>query len=121
MEENKEILNYDGAFHVTLSTEEKIKCLEEILIKVKKILYVYDKSQEPNSEYNYKVYCGGILIYISSSNSLFSGELISLVVNMNAIINNDFSKAQLKRLVFESKNQIEFLLKNYRESLMEET
>ena len=42
MEENREILNYDDAFHVTLSTEEKIKCLEEILTKIKKILYVYE-------------------------------------------------------------------------------
>ena len=117
MEENKEILNYDGAFHVTLSIEEKIKCLEEILAKIKKILYVYDKSQEANSEYNYKVYCGGILIYISSSNGLFGGELVNLVVNINAIINNDLSKTQLKRLVFESRNQIEYLLKTYRKDL----
>ncbi len=115
MEEAKNIIDLDDAFHVTLSTEEKIKCLEEILNKIKKILYVYDKTQEPNSGYNYKVYCGGILIYISSSNGLFNGELVNLIINMNAIINNDFSKSQLKRIVFESKNQIEFLLQSYKD------
>lgn len=114
MEEIKNITNFDGTFHVTLSKEEKIKCLEEILNKIKKVLYVYDKSQEPNSGYNYKVYCGGILIYISSSNGLFNGELVNLIINMNAIINNDFSKAQIKRIVFESKNQVEFLLQSYK-------
>jgi len=101
-------------FKVVLSTDERIKCLEEILSRFKKILFVYDKSKEPDSEYNYKVYCGGILIYVSSSNMLFEGELVGVVVNLNAIINNDFDKAQIKRLVFETKNQIEFLLKKYR-------
>lgn len=115
MEEAKNIVDYEEAFHVTLSIEEKIKCLEEILNKIKKILYVYDKSQEENSGYNYKVYCGGILIYISSSNILFNGELVNLIINLNAIINNDFSKAQIKRIVFESKNQVEFLLETYKE------
>ena len=114
MEEIKNTVNFDENFHVVLSTEEKIKCLEEILNKINRILYVYDKSQEPDSGYNYRVYCGGILIYISSSNGLFNGELVSLIINMNAIINNDFSKAQIKRIVFESKNQVEFLLQSYK-------
>lgn len=104
--------SYD--FHITLSIEEKIKCLEEIISKLNKILYVYDKGQEPNSTYNYKVYCGGILIYVSSSNSLFNGELINIIVNINAIITNDFDKTQLKRVVFESKNYAKFLLDKYR-------
>ena len=115
MEEMKymnEINNSDFAdFRVRLSKEEKIKCLEEIIKRFKKILYVYDKSQEPETRYNYKVFCGGILIYVSSSNLLFEGELVNVIVNLNAIINNDFDKAQLKRIVFESKNQLDYLLK----------
>lgn len=91
-------------FRVNLSLDEKIKCLEEILGKLKKILYVYDKSQEDESGYNYKVFCGGILIYVSSSNLLFDGELVNIVVNINAILTNDFDKAQIKRIVFESVN-----------------
>lgn len=106
----------DTQFKVILSLQEKIKCLEEIEAKLKKILYVYDKSLEDPS-YNYKVYCGGILIYVSSTNELFNGELINLVINLHSIINNDFDKPQIKRLVFESKNQVEYLLNSYRQLL----
>ena len=104
-------------FRVNLSLDEKIKCLEEILGKLKKILYVYDRSQEPNSDYNYKIFCGGILIYVSSSNLLFNGELVSVVVNINAILTNNFDKPQLKRIVFESINQVEYMLSGYKNSL----
>lgn len=104
-------------FRVNLSLDEKIKCLEEILGKLKKILYVYDKSQEPNSDYNYKIFCGGILIYVSSSNLLFNGELVSVVVNINAILANNFDKPQLKRIIFESINQVEYMLGGYKNSL----
>ena len=104
-------------FRINLSLDEKIKCLEEILGKLKKILYVYDKSQEPNSNYNYKIFCGGILIYASSSNLLFNGELINVVININAILTNNFNKVQLKRIVFESINQVEYMLDGYKNSL----
>ena len=49
METFNEICN--ETFKVTLSSNEKIVCLEEIISRLKKILYVYDKSQEPNSNY----------------------------------------------------------------------
>lgn len=104
-------------FRVNLSLDEKIKCLEEILGKLKKILYVYDKTHEKGSEYNYKIFCGGILIYVSSSNLLFNGELVSIVVNINAILTNDFDKPQLKRIVFESINQVEYMLSGYKNAL----
>lgn len=99
---------------IILSLEEKIRCLEEIENKLKKLLYVYDESQKPNSNYNYKVYIGGVIIYVSSSNMLFGGELVNIIVNLNAIMNNNFSKAQIKRIVFESKNYCQYLLTNYR-------
>lgn len=115
--EMEEGLKDTPRFRVNLSLDEKIKCLEEILGKLKKILYVYDKSQEPNSDYNYKIFCGGILIYVSSSNLLFNGELVSVVVNINAILTNNFDKPQLKRIVFESINQVEYMLSGYKISL----
>jgi hypothetical protein len=123
MDKNFDILEIEEGlkdtprFRVNLSLDEKIKCLEEILGKLKKILYVYDKSQEPNSDYNYKIFCGGILIYVSSSNLLFDGELVSIVVNINAILTNNFDKPQLKRIVFESINQVEYMLSGYKNSL----
>ena len=100
-------------FQINLSLEEKVVCLKEILDKFKKILYVYDKSQDPKSGYKYKVYCGGIAIYVSSSNTLFNGELVNLIVNLNAILQNDFDKPQIKRIVFESINFVEYLLDKY--------
>ena len=109
--------NIEQTYQVNLSLEEKVKCLEEILNKLKKVLYVYDKSLEPNSEYNYKVYCGGVLIYVSSSNLLFNGELVNIVININAILTNEFSKTQIKRIIFETKNFTEFLLSKYKKEL----
>ncbi len=107
--------NFNETFKVTLSSEEKIVCLEEIISRLKKILYVYDKSQEPNSNYNYKVFCGGVAMYVSSSNVLFDGELVNVVINLNSILTNKLDKGQIKKLVFESINFTNYLLKNYKE------
>ena len=105
--------NISEEFKLFLSLDEKLVCLHEIVDKLKKILYVYDKSLDPDSGYKYKVYCGGIAIYVSSSNYLFDGELVSLIVNLNAILQNDFDKTQIKRIVFESINFTEFLISRY--------
>ena len=110
---NSENDNISEEFKLFLSLDEKLVCLHEIVDKLKKILYVYDKSLDPNSGYKYKVYCGGIAIYVSSSNYLFDGELVSLIVNLNAILQNDFDKTQIKRIVFESINFTEFLISRY--------
>ena len=109
--------NIEKTYQVTLSLEEKVKCLEEILSKLKKILYVYDKSMLPDSKYNYKIYYVGVLIFVSSSNLLFNGEFVNIVININAILTNEFSKAQIKRIVFETKNFTEFLLSKYKKEL----
>lgn len=101
-------------FKVVLSINEKIICLEEIISKLKKVLYVYDKSQELDSTYNYRVYCGGIMMYVSSSNILFDGELVSIIININAILTNQLDKGQIKKLIFESINYAEYLLKKYK-------
>ena len=108
-------------FRIVLSYDEKIRCLEEILNKLKKILYVYDKTKEEESGYNYKIFCGGILIYVSSSNLLFNGELVNIIVNLNAIVTNNFEKKQVKRIVFESINQAEHLLNTYKNKKIKKT
>ena len=104
---------YNETFKVTLSSNEKIVCLEEIISRLKKILYVYDKSQEPNSNYNYKVFCGGVALYVSSSNTLFDGELVNIVININSILTNRLDKVQIKKLVYEAINFANYLLKKY--------
>lgn len=112
MEEMEKIENN---FKIVLSINEKIKCLEELVVRLKKILYVYDRSLEPDSKYNYRIYCGGVAMYISSSNYLFNGELVSVVVNMTSILNNKLKKTQIKKLVFDSVNYVEFLLSSYKD------
>ena len=104
---------YNETFKVTLSSNEKIVCLEETISRLKKILYVYEKSQEPYSNYNYKVFCGGVALYVSSSNTLFDGELVNIVININSILTNRLDKGQIKKLVFESINFANYLLKKY--------
>ena len=112
MEEMEKIENN---FKIVLSIDEKIKCLEELVVRLKKILYVYDRSLEPDSKYNYRIYCGGVAMYLSSSNYLFNGELVSVVVNMTSILNNKLEKTQIKKLVFDSVNYVEFLLSSYKD------
>lgn len=112
--DNTEQQDSQNPFRIILSGDEKEICLQEIIKRLKKIIYVYERSQEPNSNYNYKVYCGGVLIYISSSNILFNGELVNIIVNLNAIMANNFSKAQLKRIVFESVNYAQYMLSECR-------
>lgn len=114
-QEGDKMENFNETFKVSLSSNEKIVCLEEIISRLKKVLYVYDKSQEPNSNYNYKVFCGGVLMYVSSSNVLFGGELVNIVININSILTNKLEKGQIKKLVFESINFTNYLLKKYQE------
>lgn len=99
---------------IVLSPEEKVRCLEEIISRLKKIIYVYEKSMEPNSTYNYRVYCGGVAMYVSSSNFLFNGELVNIVVNLTSILQNQLDKAGIKKLVFDSVNFAEYTLKKYK-------
>lgn len=110
----------EAKFDIKLTSEEKIHCLEEIKSKLKRVIFVYEKSLDPNSNYNYKVYTGGVIMYVSSSNLLFKGELVSIIINLNSILNNNLDKKQIKRLMLESVNFVDFLLKKYTSNLLEE-
>lgn len=100
-------------FKVVLSNIEKVKCLQEINKRLKKVLYVYEKSKDPESPYNYKIYIGGLMIFVSSSNLLFNGELVNILINLNAIFSNDFNKKEIKKLTFESINYVNYLYDTY--------
>ena len=103
----------ENTFKLLLSQDEKIECLNEINKRIKKIIHVYEKSQEKNSGYDYKIFVKGILFYVSSSDFLFDGKLVNIIINLNSILLNDFDKRQLKTIVFEILNNIKYLL--YRE------
>lgn len=96
---------------ISLSNNEKIICLKDIRKRIVKSLYVYDQNQIPNSNYDYKIYIHGLLLYVASSNSLFNGELVSLIVNLNSILSNDFEKKQFKKIILECKNFIDYQIK----------
>ena len=85
--------------HIILSPEEKQICLEEILKKLKKILYVYEQSLVDDN-YDYKIFVTGLLFYVYSSDKLFEGHLVNIIINLNSILTNDFNKPQLKKIFF---------------------
>jgi formiminotetrahydrofolate cyclodeaminase len=94
-----------------LSTAEKRACLREIIKKNKKILYVYEQSFVPDSNYDYKVFVGAFALYLDSANVLFNGELINIKINLYSILSNDFDKKELKKIVHENTNIAQYLLK----------
>lgn len=100
----------DNNFKIIFTPEEKIRCLNEIIRKNKKILYVYEQSLKPDSNYNYKMYVHGLVLFISTSNELFNGNLVSLIVNLCSILQNDLDKAEIRKLVFENTNYATYLL-----------
>ena len=100
----------DDNFKIVFTPEEKIRCLNEIIKKNKKILYVYEQSLIPESNYNYKIYVHGLVLFISTSNELFNGELVNLIVNLCSILQNDLEKAEIRKLVFENTNYATYLL-----------
>lgn len=100
---------------ILLSNNEKIICLKDIRKRIVKSLYVYDQNQIPKSNYDYKIYIHGLLLYVASSNNLFNGELVSIVVNLNSILSNDFEKKQFKKIILECKNFIDYQIKQLEE------
>lgn len=98
-------------FKIVFTPEEKIRCLNEIIKKNRKVLFVYEKSLEPESNYNYKVYVHGLLLFMSASNELFNGDLVNLIVNLCSILQNDLEKSDIRKLVLENVNYATYLLK----------
>ena len=105
------IIYDDASVRFALTPQEKIEGLKEIIKRLKKILFVYEKSLEPCSNYDYKQYLAGVLLYVQTTDSLFNGELISILVNLESIRMNDFNKSQIKKLVLETVNIASYLLK----------
>ena len=103
-------------FKIIFTPEEKIRCLNEIIKKNKKILYVYEQSLKPETNYNYKVYVHGLVLFISASKELFNGELVNLIVNLCSILQNDLEKADIRKLVFENTNYATYLLEKVGEN-----
>lgn len=96
---------------LVLSKQEKKKCLRAIIKKNKRILYAYEQTLIPETGYDYKKFVKGIIRYVSSSNELFKGDLINILINLYSILQNDLDKSELKSLVHENTNIATYLLK----------
>lgn len=96
---------------LVLSKQEKKKCLQAIIKKNKKILYAYEQTFIPETGYDYKKYVKGIIRYVSSSNELFEGDLINILINLYSIAQNDLEKDEVRRIVHENTNMATYLLK----------
>lgn len=99
-----------------LSTEEKKQCLRQMAKKNRKILYVYERSLEPDSGYDYKEYLKGFVLYATTSNTLFRGGLVNVLINLHSILQNDLEYAEIKKLVYENANYLSYFLKKIKES-----
>ena len=97
-----------------LSKDEKIICLLDIKKKLKKIIYVYEKTLE-DTKYDYKVYVKGLLYYVAASNNLLNDSLTSIIIDLNSILLHDFNKRELKSIVFGAMNTIDHMLKKENE------
>ena len=96
---------------INFSDKEKIFCLKDINKKIIRCLYVFEQQEKGIENYNYKNYLESIILYIHSSNELFDGILMNVIVNLNILIENDFDKYKFKKIIFECKNYVDFLIK----------
>ena len=96
---------------INLSENEKIFCLRDINKKIIRCLYVYEQEQRGIENYNYKNYLESVMLYVHSCNQLFDGVLMNIIVNLNILKENNFNKEKFKKIIFECKNYIDFLIK----------
>lgn len=101
----------ENQLKLNLSDNEKTFCLKDINKKIIRCLYVYEQEQKGVENYDYKTYLESVMLYIHSSNQLFNGILMNVIVNLNILKENDFNKEQFKKIIFECKNYIDFLIK----------
>lgn len=102
-------------FEIVLTTEEKLQCLEQILKKNNRILHVFTKALDPQSGYDYKVYVKGLVLYVSTSNNLFKGGLVSIVVNLCSILQNEFEYKDIKKIVYDNANYLSYFMNKIKE------
>ena len=103
--------DFKKQLELNLSDEEKIFCLKDINKKILRCLFVYEQEQKGLVNYNYKNYLESVILYVHSSNQLFNGVLMNVIVNLNILRENDFTKDKFKKIIFECKNYIDFLIK----------
>ena len=102
--------NANKQLNIILSEKEKKFCLQDINKKILRCLYVFEQEQKGMENYNCKDYLESVILYVHSSNQLFDGILMNIIVNLNTLKENDFNKEKFKKIIFECKNYIDFLI-----------
>ena len=106
--------NKENQLNLNLSDKEKSFCLKDINKKIIRCLYVYEQEQKCIQNYDYKTYLDSVILYVHSSNQLFDGILMNVIVNLNILRENNFNKEQFKKIIFECKNYIDFFFHIFR-------
>ena len=73
----------EDQLNLKLSEKEKIFCLKDINKKLIRCLYIYEQEKEQIENYDYKNYLESIILYVHSSNQLFDGILMNVIINLN--------------------------------------
>lgn len=97
----------NNEFSITISDKEKIIYLENLKGKIFKLLPLY----EQDNNIVPIVYLNGLLMNISSSNQMFDGLLIDLLVKLNEIRIIKLNHAQLRKIILESLDMVDILVK----------
>lgn len=95
---------------IVLSADGKKKYLEKLIGRMIKILYLIEEEPKTGNSPEYYIY--GQLIELASANQLFEQELTDIIVKLNYVYGN-YNKVEfkdIKRQIFEIKNNINYLL-----------
>jgi hypothetical protein len=111
MNDNKKVEQENFELNVELTHDEREFVLKDIRKRIIRCLYVYEQMMLNKEGYNYKVYLNSLILFVLSSNYLFHGKLINIAVNLNILLQNELEKKQIKSILFECVNNIDFLLK----------
>lgn len=100
---------------VVLSTESKEKYLSALIGKMLKILHLIE--EEKQTGFSPKQFIENQLFELNSANELFGGELVSIIVKLNGILDGyaDMPFDSVKKQIFEIKKMINFELRKIAE------
>lgn len=95
---------------LVLSDAGKKVYLSSLIGKMLKVLHLIE--EEKTNGYSPEPFIKGQLFEINSANELFGGELVSIIVKLNGVLNNykTISFEETKKQIFEIKKIIIFIL-----------
>ncbi len=114
--ENKEHDPLDSQNSIRFSSEQEEKaCFVDLRSSILKLLYLIEDEQKNPDEFDAELYLSGLLVDISSANSMSQYKITKVLVKINALADNNFqykkmTHAQIKRQIMESKGILDHLI-----------